>query len=155
MNIKWRNEHAGGIVVKAVPDTGAQVSVTPADMAKGHKIMPTQASKEGRGFTSASKTKIENLGQLDVPMMSREGLWTRQRWQVAPEGKLARPLLSIGEECDKDQYVVFGKHGGAIIAEDGQAIRSFPRLENGVYEIEMWLPSAETLSQAQGFHRQE
>ena len=134
------------MIVKAVPDTRAQVSVTPADMAKGHTIKPTQASKEGRGFTSASRTKIENLGELDVPMMSREGLWTRQKWQVAPEGKLARPLLSIGEECDKGAYVVFGRQGGAIIAEDGQAIRKFPRLDSGVYEIEMWLPSAESLN---------
>ena len=58
MNLKWKVERDGGTLVRAVPDTGAQVSVTPADMAQGHKIHATEASKSGRGFTPASKHQI-------------------------------------------------------------------------------------------------
>ena len=151
-------EQDGWTLVKAVPDTGAQVSVTPSDMAEtGHEIKPTEASKAGRGFTSASKHKIPNLGELDVPMQSPEGHWTRQRWQVAPKGKLTRPLMSIGEECDNDSFVIFGKGGGAIVDQTSGTIRKFPRLANGAYEIQMWLPPPSLVAErlaAAGFTRQ-
>ena len=112
----WKRVQEGWTVYKACPDTGAQVSVGPADMAtSGYSIQPNAASKAGRGFKSASNHHIPCVGELDVPMQSAEGHWTRQRWQMAPEGQVARPLLSIGEECDKDNVVVFTKTGGAIV----------------------------------------
>ena len=44
MNLKWKREQQGGTLIKAVPDTVAQVSVAPADMAHGHQSRPTEAS---------------------------------------------------------------------------------------------------------------
>ena len=73
-------------------------------------------------------------------MQSPEGHWTKQQWQVAPEGTVARPLLSIGEECDRGNIVVFSKKGGAIVGQETGAMRKFPRLPSGAYEIEMWMP---------------
>ena len=119
------------------------MSVTAADMASGYAIRPNAASKAGRGFQSASKHSIPCVGELDVPMQSPEGHSTRQKWQVAPEGKVARPLLSIGEECDRGNIVVFSKTGGAIMGQNNGAMRKFPRLPSGAYEIEMWLPPIE------------
>ena len=64
---------------------------------------------------------------------------------MAPAGKITRPLLSIGEECDKGNIVVFSKTGGAIIAENTGALRKFPRLQSGAYEIEMWIPPVDLI----------
>ena len=72
-------------------------------------------------------------------MQSPEGHWTRQRWQMTPAGKVARPLLSIGEECDRGNVVVFSGTGGAIVNQTTGAMRKFPRLASGAYSIEMWL----------------
>ena len=152
----WKRIQDGWTVYQACPDTGATVSVGPADMAQGHRIKENAASKEGRGFVSASKHTIPCVGELDVPMQSPEGLWTRQTWQIAPEGTVARPLLSIGEECDRGNVVVFGKAGGAIIHLESKTARGFPRKATGAYEIEMWLPPVELVGQmaSAGFTRQ-
>ena len=128
--------------MKAVPDTGAQVSVADANLAPGYALKETAASKAGRGFVSASKHTIPSLGEFDVPVMSAEGHWTRQRWQIAPPGAIQKPLMSIGEECDKHNIVVFSNRGGAIINTDSGALRKFPRLDDGTYEITMTLPPA-------------
>ena len=50
--------------------------------------------------------------------------------------------MSIGEECDKECMVVFSKRGGAIINSNTGAVRRFPRLQDGTYEITMMLPPA-------------
>ena len=153
-NISWRTIKDGWTYIKAVPDTGAQVSVADEDLAPGYALKETPASRAGRGFVSASKHTIPSKGEYDVPTQSPEGHWTRQRWQIAPSGSLAKPLFSIGEECDKDCYVVFSKRGGAIINEHTGAIRKFPRLANGTYEITMRLPPASIITSAsQGFPR--
>ena len=156
----WRRDENGWIVFKAVPDSGAQVSVADEELAQGYQLKSTAASRAGRGFVSASKHVIPSLGEYDIPTQSPEGVWSRQRWQVAPKGQIAKPLLSIGEECDKNQIVVFSKNGGAIINQATWAARKFPRLNNGTYEIEMRLPPPGALnklcnaSAASGFTRQ-
>ena len=73
---------------------------------------------------------------------------------MTPEGKLAKPLMSIGCECDQDQVVIFHKKGGAIVNQQNGAIRRFPRLENGSYEIEIYLPPNSLIESTQpGFTR--
>ena len=145
----------GWTVVKAVPDTGAQVSVAGAEIATGYKTRPTAASKAGKGFISASKHTIPSLGEVDLPAQSLEGVWSRQRWQIAPEGTLSKPLLSIGEECDRDQFVVFSAKGGAVVNQSTGMVRKFPRLQNGTYEMEMWIPPIDAIERvAPGFTRQ-
>ena len=141
--------------MKAVPDSGAQVSVAGAEIAPGFEPRSTPASRAGRGFISASKHKIPSLGELELPTQSTEGHWARQRWQIAPEGSLSKPLLSIGEKCDRGQVVAFSKQGGAVINLINGSVRRFPRLANGTYEMELWIPPASLLEKTQpGFTRQ-
>ena len=52
---------------------------------------------------------------------------------------VTKPLLSIGEECDHNKLVVFGRSGGAILNLEDGTIRRFPRVR-GSYEMEMWIP---------------
>ena len=149
----WKHEQAGWTCVKTVPDTGAEASVCPAEMASGYTVQETRASREGREFTSASGDPLKNLGELRVPMQPDEGHWSGQRWQVA-EG-LTRPLLSVTQECDQGNIVVFGPSGGAILAIDGSSVRHFQRV-GGTYELEMWLPPADLMrkiASSSGFPR--
>ena len=90
----------------------------------------------GRGFVSATAHEVPNEGEQCLPTQSSEGVWTQQRWQLA---EVTKPLLSIGEECDKNQYVVFGRSGGIIYSVETGECRKFPRV-NGSYEVEMWIP---------------
>ena len=62
---------------------------------------------------------------------------------------MPRPLLSIGQECDDDNFVVFSKYGGAVISELTGAVEHFGRLANGAYEMQMWLPPQKVVAEAQ------
>ena len=141
--------------MNAVPDTGAVVSVTTSDMFPGYSTQENAASRYGRGFVSASKHSIPCVGEVSVPAQSCEGVWSKRKWQLAPPGKVAKPLLSIGTECDDNNVVLFGKAGGAIFNLDGQGVRRFTRLSNGAYEVQMRIPPAALTEQlCPGFTRQ-
>ena len=152
--MKWKQDLDGWTLIKAVPNSGAFTSVTPEDTAPGYTVRETQASREGKNFGSASGHTVKNICELAVPMQSSEGVWTRQPWQVAPT---TRPLLSVGEECDRNNIVIFGRQGGAILNLESGATRRFTRV-NGMYEIDMWVPpidlARQELHKAAGFTRQ-
>ena len=83
-----------------------------------------------------------------LPTVSNEGVVTDQRWQVAD---LVRPLCSIAEECDKNQWVCFNRYGGLILSLETGQVRHFTG-RDGSYEIDMWVPpSSPSVS---GFPRQ-
>ena len=69
-HIKWRRVEDGWTYIKAVPDTGAQVSVADETLAPGYSLKSTPASRAGRGFISASKHTIPSKGEFDVPTQS-------------------------------------------------------------------------------------
>ena len=113
-------------------------------------MRPSKGSLEGRDFASASGDTIPNQGQQALPMQSPEGHWVQQRWQMAP---VTKPLLSIGEECDMNKVVMFGRGGGAILNLEDGSVRRFPRVR-GPYEMEMWIPPPPTSAADQGIPRQ-
>ena len=59
--------------------------------------------------------------------------------------------MSIGEECDNDRLVIFGKSGGNIICQRTGEMQRLKR-ENGVYEMEFWLPPPNS-PESMGFQR--
>ena len=126
----------GWTLLAHVADTGARHScVRPGDIL-GYKPGPSAMSRKGECYVSASGDEIPNEGEITAPTMSKEGVVRTQTWQLA---EVNRPLWSIGEECDKDQYVMFGKHGGAVLDIHTGEMRRFPR-RDGVYEMQMWIP---------------
>ena len=137
--VEYRREVDGWTHTRVVPDTGAVRSVCPEKMAAGYEVKPSQGSIEGREFIVASGGTIPHQGQLDLPTVSNEGIWSSQRWEVAP---VTKPLLSIPEECDKGQIAVFGPGGGAILHLQSREVRRFARARTGGYELEMWIPPA-------------
>ena len=68
--------------------------------------------------------------------VSKEGVITEETWQVA---EVSKPLWSILEQVDKDQYVIFGKSGGFVLSLETGDMRHFPREREG-YVIDMWIP---------------
>ena len=136
LEARYKMEQDGWTRAVAVPDSGAQVSVAPVDLAPGYTIRSSEGSRRGQTFVSASNHEIANEGEQLLPTQSAEGVWTTQTWQLA---EVSRPLLSIGEECDKGQYVMFGRSGGIIFNLETGEHRRFPRTKGG-YEMEMWIP---------------
>ena len=73
---------------------------------------------------------------------------TDQRWQVADIGK---PLLSVDEEVDKDQWVVLTKRGGLIYDPARYTTRYIQRGQDGGFTMEMSVPPPSAVPE--GFHR--
>ena len=73
---------------------------------------------------------------LIAPTFSPELVRTDQRWQIAD---VKTPLLSVEEECDKDQWVILTKHGGYIHNPATQDTRRIDREKEGGFEIDMYV----------------
>ena len=86
------------------------------------------------------------------PLFLKKGGTPVERWDDDRLEWLGENLYE-GQECDNESFVVFSRHGGAIVNERTRQMRRFPRLPNGAYEIEMWLPPVKLVEEA-GFPRQ-
>ena len=74
-----------------------------------YAIEPSEMSKQGMSFVMANGEEVPNDGQQTLPTFSENLVRTTQKWQVA---EISKPLLSVGEECDLNQWVVFTSRGG-------------------------------------------
>ena len=89
------------------------------------------------------------MGQRMLPTVGPDGGVRMKCSQVA---EVAVPLTSIGELCDDEQVVAFGKHGWVIWGSRTNQSVHHPRT-NGIYCLEEWIPPADT-GAASGFPRQ-
>ena len=105
-------------------------------------------SKQGMSFVMANDEEVPNEGEVHLPTYSDELVRTEQRWQVADIGK---PLLSVDEEVDKDQWVVLTRRGGFIHDPAQGATRYIQRGAEGGFTMEMSVPPPAAL--AAGFQR--
>ena len=96
-------------------------------------------SKRGMKYTAANSGEIPNEGEQVLPTYSLEGCYAVRRLQQA---EVAKPLFSVGEECDQSRLVLFGQTGGAILHLDTEEVEWFPRTETGSYEMTIWVPPA-------------
>ena len=96
----------GFVRVRACVDSGARLSTLSKRVLPKYKPTPSQMSKEGICFVTATDDPVENEGEITVPTFSPELVRTDQRWQVAD---IKTPLLSVEEEVDKDQWVILTK----------------------------------------------
>ena len=135
--------------IRATIDSGAVVTTGPKRMAPGYPAEPSAMSERGLCFVTANDQEVPNEGQVTLPTFSKELVRTSQTWQLA---EIAKPLLSVGEECDQDQWVVFTKKGGMIYSLTTGETRWFERNKNGAYEMEMFIPPAPDVV-ASGFPR--
>jgi hypothetical protein len=135
--VKWAK-------LEAVVDSGAAESVAPSSMAPWLPTVPSEGSRRGQCYLSASGTKLENKGEKRFDMVTAEGNWGQATFQVA---EVTRPLCSVTKICDRGNKVVFEKDGGYIYNYATGVKTKFDR-QNNVYVMEMYV------EEPSGFARQ-
>jgi hypothetical protein len=126
--VKWAK-------LEAVVDSGAAESVAPSSMAPWLPTVPSEGSRRGQCYLSASGTKLENKGEKQFDMVTAEGNWGQATFQVA---EVTRPLCSVTKICDRGNKVVFEKDGGYIYNYATGVQTRFGR-QNNVYVMEMYV----------------
>ena len=143
-NVKW-------VKVESVVDSGASAPVAPPTMLPHVKVEPSEGSKRGQKFTSASKHKLKNLGQQRIMACSEEGDEMEVLFQIAD---VSKPLVSVSAICERGNRVIFGKSGGVVKnIYTGAEIPFYRR--NGIYILSMWLADCDPVENAgeAGFQR--
>ena len=140
LNLDWRSEpeafdNKRWVKVKSVMDSGASAPVAPPQMMPSVKIVPSEGSKRGQRYSSASKHKLRNLGQQHIKAMTEEGDPTEVLFQIAD---VSKPLVSVSAICEKGNRVIFGKAGGVVQNIKSGRLIPFYR-ENGIYVLTLWL----------------
>ena len=109
--------------------------VAPPSMVPSVKIVPSEGSKRGMKYTSASKHKLPNLGQQAIHACTEDGHMTDVLFQVAD---VSKPLISVSALCERGNRVIFGKAGGIVKNLRTGTETAFYR-QNGIYILSMWL----------------
>ena len=137
--VEYRQVKDGWVKIKGVMDSGASESVAPPSMCPHYDIKESPGSKIGQNYVSASDDLIPNLGEQVLDVVTHDGRNGQVKYQMAD---VSRPLNSVSEICDAGgeygQYVIFGRHGGAIINLETGRQTKFPR-EDGIYSLEFWV----------------
>ena len=93
-------------------------------------MLPSDASRKGRGFVAANGDRIPNLGEvtLNLLMAGDTKLKVCSKFQVA---NVSRPLYSVSKIAESGCDVTFGKTQ-ATIRRDGAVLAVFHR-QGGLY----------------------
>ena len=119
-------------------DSGASVPVVPPSMLPNVKVIPSEGSRRGQKFTSASKHKLKNLGEQRAKAYTEQCEAAEVLFQIAD---VSKPLVSVSAICERGNRVIFGRGGGVIQnLETGQEI-PFER-KGGIYAIGLWVRGA-------------
>jgi hypothetical protein len=138
-------ETRSGRIVEAVIDSGAVHSVTPPKLFPG-RVDPSPWSRAGRGYRAANGTRIENLGQMQVPFGTAEGHRCKIPFQVAD---VEQPLISVAHLTAAGNRVELGDADGRVLnVHSGRTIGLQRR--GGVYIMKMFIADPEP----QPFRRQ-
>ena len=129
-------------------DSGACESVIDAaEQVPGYEVQETRASKSGLVYASATGEEIANLGEVFLPMMTKENTKRSMKMQVA---EVSRPLASVKRICEAGHVVVFDEDGSFIFNKMTGEINQL-REESGNYMFDVWIPPKSTTT---SFHRQ-
>ena len=145
MECSWKSEpeswNAGKWVkVDSVVDSGASTPVAPPTMAPNCTIRPSEGSKRGQKFTSASKHKLKNLGEQRLEACTEDGHETEVLFQIAD---VSRPLVSVSGICERGNRVIFGRAGGVVqCLKTGRETPFYKR--NGIYVLSMWIKDGDS-----------
>ena len=142
------------VKLDVVVDSGAAESVAPTSMAPWVPVSPSEGSKNGIAYTSASGDKLQNQGEQTVEVLTEEGVAGKATFQIVD---VNRALCSVAKMCDKGNTVVFDADGGYV--QNAQGHISYFRRENNVYVMSIYTLEPGTAGNQQceearqGFHR--
>ena len=115
------------------------------------EVTETKASKNGAGFVSATGEPIPNMGEMDMPMMTREGTFRSMKVQAAP---VTKPLASVMRIVQAGHTVTFDSEGSYIYNKITGEINAL-REEDGNYMLDIWVrPSDDDRMPTATFARQ-
>jgi len=114
-------------------------------MAPGVPVKPSAGSKRGQHYLAANGQRMANIGEQHVRVVTEAGGQADVTFQVTG---VTRPLLSVGELCDRGNRVVFGRGGGVIQNTTTGAVTHFGR-SGGIYAIDLYVQKS--AAAAQGF----
>lgn len=118
-------------------DSGACESVIDAaEQVPGYDIQETKASKSGLVYASATGEDIPNLGEVLLPMLTRENTKRSMKMQAA---EVTRPLASVKRICEAGHVVVFDDDGSFIFNKSTGELNQL-REEAGNYMFDVWVP---------------
>ena len=100
------------------------------------EVKETEASRRGQQFASATGEPIPNLGEMMMPMLTREGSLRNMRVQAAP---VTKPLASVMRIVQAGHTVVFDSEGSFILNKTSGE-RNMLREEDGNYMLDVWVP---------------
>ena len=95
----------------------------------------------------ATGEEIANLGEVFLPMMTKENTKRSKKMQVA---EVSRPLASVTRICEAGHVVVFDEDGSFIFNKMTGEINQL-REESGNFMFDVWIPPKSTTT---SFHRQ-
>ena len=98
-------------------------------------VKETQASRSGQNFASATGEPIPNLGEMVMPMRTREGTFRSMTVQAAP---VTKPLASVLRIVQAGHTVVFDSAGSYILNKETQEVNML-REEDGNYMLDVWV----------------
>ena len=136
--------------VTSIMDSGAIHSVAPPTLGKGVSIQESHGSINGLQYHTADGTRLPNLGQKTLEVVTNDGLHMQQTFQMA---EVTRPLSSVGEITDKGNVVVFGRRGGYVHNVATGSRLPFDR-HQGVYLLKTWFLESGDGPSDSPFHRQ-
>ena len=96
-------------------DSGAAEIVVPHALMTNYAISPTDKSRAGVCYASATCEPIPNLGEQKLPLATVEGSFRAMTFQVAP---LAKPLGFVQRICAAGHMVVFDSEGSYIVNKE-------------------------------------
>ena len=118
-------------------DSGACESVIDAvEQVPGYDVQETRASKSGLVYASATGEEIPNLGEVLLPMLTKENTKRSMKMQVA---EVSRPLASVKRICEAGHVVVFDEDGSFIFNKITGETNQL-REESGNYMFDVWVP---------------
>ena len=120
-------------------DSGACDNVIDPQELPEHPVRETNASLNGVQFASATGEPIPNLGEISMPMVTREQTWRSMTMQAAP---VAKPLASVMKIVKAGHVVVFDNDASYIMNKATSEVNML-REEGGNYMLDIWVPPPE------------
>ena len=126
-------------------DSGASAPVAPPQMMPSVQIEPSEGSRRGQYYSSASNHKLKNLGQQKIRACTDAGDETEVLFQIAD---VSKPLVSVSAICERGNRVIFRQNGGLVQNLRTGGVIPFER-RNGIYVLSLWMEEGSD----QGFTR--
>ena len=96
-------------------------------MAPQFEVKPSKGSRGGVKYVTANGSLMNNKGEKDVKVRTKEGHKCVMKMQVTD---VQKPLMSVSRICDAGHHVVFLRDGGYIEHEKTGQRTEFARVDN-------------------------